>query len=117
MTEDGLVIEDGARFLQGGRLQATVVGRQILRTEAVDGFGPCQGDSGGPLYVEGPNGPLVIGLLSSIVPPKAKYDEEGFQTNDNCRPQTTSFYVRTSGYSDWIRRVQKTCLQRGRFVC
>ena len=115
--EAGLIIRDGSRFLQGGPLSLGVFGRQVLRADPVNDLGPCQGDSGGPLYADIDGETRLFAVLSRVTPPgRNETDAEGNPT-DGCRPHKAAFFIRTSGYSEWMRRVQTTCVQRGRFVC
>ncbi len=115
--ENGLILRDGSRFLQGGPLELGVYGRQVLRADPVDNLGPCQGDSGGPLYAEIDGETRLLAILSRVTPPGSDETDADGNPSDGCRPHKAAFFIRTSGYADWISRIKKTCLQRGRFLC
>lgn len=116
-ADQGLILRDGSRFLQGGPLSVGVFGKQILRADPVNRLGPCQGDSGGPLYAEIDGKTELLAILSRITPPERQEIDDNGNPSDGCRPHKGAFFIRTSSYADWISRVRKTCLQDGRFLC
>lgn len=66
----------------------TITSDQLGAADSDGGEDACQGDSGGPLVVDGPNGPLLVGVVSW-----------GFGCAD---PDFPGMYGRVSSFTDFI---------------
>ena len=94
----------GSRYLQGGLVRVAQFGEALLVTRRIGKDGPDVGDSGSPLYIDYGEGPLVVGVLSSVSP-----DPDGID-----KPAT---FVRVKSIHNWLVQAKALCEQNGQFVC
>ena len=93
-----------SRYLSGGPVQISQFGEALLVTQRIDGVGPDVGDSGSPLYADFGQGPMVIGVLSSV-------------TTSEDETQKPATFVRVKSVLDWTRRGVSVCEENGELVC
>lgn len=93
-----------SRYLSGGPVQISQFGEALLVTQRIGETGPDVGDSGSPLYADFGQGPIVIGVLSSVTTSE----------NETQKPAT---FVRVKSVLDWARRGVAVCEENGALIC
>lgn len=89
-------IDEATKAFASG-MSDPLTGNMLCAGVPEGGRDSCYGDSGGPLFVEGPNGPVEVGIVSWGAGPEDADAACGFAN-------AYGVYTRVANYRDWIAK-------------